>query len=173
MQQVWTMLRLFRTAFFLVGVLSLSPWLMAQQKMFTPQLIELAFVPLKVEEAERQARGTVKVENAIPAQEQVFPDEKSWHTFWDKYGGRAPKVDFNKNQVAAVFLGPASPGHEVEIRKITYDLHKKLIIIHVTELLPNPEKTYPTVVVYPSAIVVFSKEPGEVEFTHTKRTRTD
>jgi hypothetical protein len=134
---------------------------------------ELLFSRLKVEEAERQAKGDAKEEDAIRAQERVFTDAESWRAFWSPYKtGKVPEVDFKTQHVAAVFLGPKpNPGFGVEIRKITHDPLKRLTVIHVLELLPDPRKMYAGLVVYPADIVVFPATPGQVRFEMARRVR--
>lgn len=135
---------------------------------------ELAFSRLRIEEVERQARGTVKGEDAIPAQERVFVDAQSWRAFWSRYDGeQLPEVDFEKYRVAAVFLGASGPGHDIQVRKVTFDARERLTTVHVVELLPDPQKIYATVIVYPADVVVFPARPGAVAFVRTKKTRGD
>jgi hypothetical protein len=135
------------------------------------QLRELVFSRLRVEEAERQAKGNAKEEDVIQAQERVFRDAESWRAFWSPYKDRqVPEVDFKKRYVAAVFLGAKpSPGYGVEISKIVYDPREKLTVVNVVELLPDPEMAYLGVNVYPSDIVAFPAQPGEVVFKRTRR----
>lgn len=137
------------------------------------QLRELAFSRLRVEEAERQAKGDVKEEDVIQAQERVFRDAESWRAFWSPYKDRrVPDVDFKMRHVAAVFLGAKpNPGYGVEISKIVYAPREKLTVVNVVELLPDPEMTYLGVNVYPSDIVAFPAQPGEVVFKRTRRVR--
>jgi hypothetical protein len=129
---------------------------------------------LKIDEAERQTQGSVKEEDAIPAQERVFCDSESWHAFWAKYSkDEPPEVDFKTHQVAAVFLG-AKPnsGYGVEIDRVTYDPKKKQTVIHVIELLPDPKMGYAAVIVYPSDLVVFPAHPGNVRFARDQKIGT-
>lgn len=136
------------------------------------QVQELSFSHLRVKELERQAKGEVKEEDAVQAQERIFTDPESWRAFWSRYG-EAPRVDFKMQHVAAVFSGAMpSPGYGIEIRKITYEPHKKLIVIHVVEFLPDPETGYADVIVYPSHVVVFPAKSGKVQFARTQRVRT-
>lgn len=138
----------------------------------SPQAQKIPFTHLKVEEVERQAKGDMKEEDAIQAQERVFTDPESWRAFWSPYG-EVPRVDFEMHHVAAVFLGAKpNPGYGVEINKIIYNPRKKLTVIHVVELLPAPEMGYGAVVVYPADIVVFPAKPGKVQFARTRRVRT-
>ena len=139
------------------------------------QVQDITFSRLKVEAAEKQAKGSIKEELAIKARERVFTNSESWHAFWSPHvDGKVPQVDFNVNQVAAVFLGAKpNPGYGVEISKISYDPRKKLTVIHVVELLPDPEMSYLAVIVYPSDIVVFPAQPGKVHFERTQRVRAE
>jgi protease stability complex PrcB-like protein len=132
---------------------------------------EVSFSRLKVPVAEKQARGQAKEEDAIPAQERVFVDSESWHAFWAKYdAGQAPQVDFKSRHVAAVFLSTKpSPGYGVEINRITYDPREKRTVIHVIELLPNPDRVYGGIIVYPADVVIFDTRLGEVQFSHIKK----
>lgn len=144
-------------------------------KNTSSELQDIPFIRLRVEEAERQAGGDVREEDAIPAQERVFTDLECWHSFWAKYDlDKVPKVDFRTRLVAAVFLGAKpSPGYGVEISKITYDPQKKRTIIHIVELLPDPELAYAGVIVYPADIVIFPAKSGKVQFARTKKLRTE
>jgi hypothetical protein len=111
--------------------------------------------------------------DAIQAHERVFTDSESWRAFWSPYG-EVPKVDFKTRHVAAVFLGvKPNPGYGVEINKITYNPRKKLTVIHVVELLPDPQMGYFAVIVYPADIVVFPAKPGKVHFKRIQRVRTE
>ena len=141
----------------------------------SPQAQKILFSHLKVEEVERQARGDVKEEDAIQAQERVFTDSESWRAFWSPYdASEVPKVNFKMHHVAAVFLGAKpNPGYGVEINEITYNPRKNLTVIHVVELLPDPEMSYLAVIVYPADIVVFPAKTGKVQFARTRRMRTE
>jgi hypothetical protein len=139
------------------------------------QAQKISFSHLKVEEVERQAKGEVKEEDAIQAQERIFADSESWRAFWSSYGvSEVPKVNFKIHHVAAVFLG-AKPnsGYGVEINRITYTPRKNLTVIHVVELLPDPQMAYLAVIVYPSDIVLFPAKPGKAQFARTRRIRTE
>lgn len=141
----------------------------------SPQAQEILFSHLKVKEVERRAKGNVKEEDAIQAQERVFTDSESWRAFWSPYGdGEVPRVDFKTRHVAAVFLGAKpNPGYGVEISKIIYNPRKKLTVIRAVELLPDPEMSYLAVLVYPADIVVFPAKPGKVHFKRIQRVRTE
>lgn len=153
----------------LVGLAIITYYLQAQHKAASP--LGIPFERLEIEEVERQKKGNVKTKDAIPAQEKVFADSESWDEFWAKYGGREPEVDFSTNLVAGVFIGAASPGHGVEITRITYDPNKQLTTIHVIDWQLNPHIVYPTVVVYPADVVRFPKQPGKWKFVRTAKIR--
>lgn len=139
----------------------------------SPQAQELSRRRLAVGEAERQSRGEAKEDEAIQAQERVFNDAESWRDFWSSYGDvKVPEVDFASSRVAAVFLGARpSPGYGVEISKIIYHPGKRLTVIHVVELLPDPQMSYLALLVYPADIVVFPAKPGQVRFARKRRVR--
>ena len=109
----------------------------------------------------------------IPAQKVIFRNQKSWESFWEKYGKEAaPQIDFTKYIVVGVFLGvKPNPGYGVEITQI-----QKLeseILIHIIEYIPNPKYDYPSVIVYPYHIVTFPKTEGEIVFTVEQKVRDE
>jgi len=155
----------------LVGtILCAGCMLSAEKKTGAAPSSEIAFERLRITEVENQNRGTVRQEDAIPAQQRVFTDADCWRAFWKKHGIKAPDVDFRTNWAAAVFLGPKpDPGYGVQISSIAYDEVKGRVIMRVTELQPDPDMGYAAVVVYPGDVVVFRKS---VEFEMERKVRT-
>jgi len=129
-------------------------------------------VRLSVPELERQKQGNVLTAKAIPAQTKVFTNAASWRQFWVGFTSDTPAdLDFRSNIVAAVFLGPSSPGHVVEITKVDYHRDSSLIVVQVTDWQPNPNYTYPAVIVYPGDVVRFPFRSGKVEFERNRKER--
>lgn len=102
---------------------------------------------------------------SIPAQKVVFRDQESWEVFWEKYGKETvPKIDFTKDIVVGVFLGPQpNPGYGVEITQIQKSGSQ--IVVKVVERIENPNFGYIAVIIYPYHIVSFPKVEGEIIFT--------
>jgi hypothetical protein len=126
---------------------------------------DVKFTRLKMEALEQQKNGVARTDQAIPAQTLVFTNMPGWLTFWEKHGvSNPPRIDFSTNSVVGVFLGPASPGHAVEITRITYNQAKEIFSVYVTEWQPNPALTYSAVIIYPGDMVLFPKQVGKTEF---------
>jgi hypothetical protein len=131
---------------------------------------KLPFDRLKINAIENQKQGSVRTDEAIPAQELVFTDAKSWQGFWAKNNiTEFPIIDFNTTSVAAVFLGARGDGYDVRIKEITYDPQRNVITIYVVELLPSPEQILLGVVTYPADVVSFSSKEAEVEFIREQK----
>ena len=121
----------------------------------------LKFERLTIPEVERQKQGTGASDKAIPAQVKVFTNAASWREFWAGYTSDKPgDIDFRSNIVVGVFLGPASPGHGVEITRIDYHPKGPSNVIRVTDWKPSPSFTYPAVIVHPADVVRFPFRPS-------------
>jgi Carboxypeptidase regulatory-like domain len=94
---------------------------------------------------------------------EVFTDSESWQAFWAKYNIKAPSVDFQKHQVAAIFLGTLSNLGSVKISRITYNYRRKKAVIHVESNVCSGDPCS-TVISGPAEIVVFPLKPGTTEF---------
>lgn len=130
---------------------------------------EITFTRLTIKEAERQKTGSLGFKGAIPKQDVVFTDAKTWEDFWHKYSvDEVVRVDFKKYSVAAVFSGEKeSSGYSVEIIKILNDPASKVMRVKVEETKPSGPTGHLDVITYPSDVVMFPAQPSTVEFIHS------
>jgi hypothetical protein len=167
----------FATQLFLAAISTLLAAVVATnacQSPTSPDVSPLAFRPLTIAELERQGSGTVLAEHAIPASEKSFESHESWSAFWSATNTTdLPRVDFSASRLIGVFLGPSGPGHRVRIDRVTYSAVANETVVHYTKLLPNPQRIYPTVVVYPSVVAEIERRPGSVRFTHDEAINPD
>lgn len=109
----------------------------------------------------------------VPPMEKVWGLASGFLEFWSQYGiGTPPSIDFERESVAAVFLGPKpNAGYGVKIVSVTVSDGQTTIAY--TRLLPNPERDYAAVITYPFDLVVFPRSLQDVRFQKTDATRHD
>jgi hypothetical protein len=130
---------------------------------------DLGLQPLRIEAIENQTRGNVAYSDAIPAQAIVFADAASWHSFWHGLAiSEVPDVDFAAVHVVALFLGPRGAGWGVDVHKVSYDQQEQRTIVYVVERTPNPDKVYPSVVIFPGIVVSYPARPGTTELVRVR-----
>jgi hypothetical protein len=99
------------------------------------------------------------------AEQVVVRTDAEWQSLWQRHapGRSAPKVDFSKNMVVAVFLGSRpSGGYQVQITDVLLD--GKTLIVQWTEARPAPGQVAAAVMTSPSHIVTVPRHAGEVRF---------
>jgi hypothetical protein len=101
----------------------------------------------------------------VPLRE-VFNDSESWHALWAKHNIKTPLVDFQKYQVAAIFLGKQGSVGSVSISRITYNYRLKKTIIHVESNVCSGGPCVPAISC-PADIVLFPLKLGTTEFNTT------
>lgn len=104
------------------------------------------------------------IPKSIPVQKVIYKDQESWEAFWQRYGKESPpKIDFTKYVIVGVFLGAKpNPGYRVEITQV--QKADSRILIKIVEYIPNPNRIYATIVIYPYCIIYFPKTEGEIIF---------
>ena len=94
---------------------------------------------------------------------------QQWEQFWALHASQGlkstptPSVDFERDMVLAVVLGPRpNPGYGVEIEELFTE--EGCLIVAARETLPDPERMYAQVVCTPFHVVVAPAFDGPVEF---------
>ena len=105
-------------------------------------------------------------------QRLVIKDQKAWEKTWALMKGNimpkqaAPKIDFNKNMVIAVFMGrKMSGGYSIKVAKID---DKDKLIVTVKESSPPKGGMTTMALTSPYHVVVIAKSAKEVEFKEGK-----
>jgi hypothetical protein len=112
----------------------------------------------------------------VKPRQVIVRDAKAFATLWKEHTtGIAippplPKVDFQKNDVVAVFMGSKpTGGYSVEIGDIRHE--KKGATITVTLLKPGPGSIVTQAFTYPFAMRAVPKLPKTVKFAITEKVR--
>jgi len=75
---------------------------------------------------------------------RTLPD---WQALWRKHATAlpgapaAPKVDFSRDMVIAVFAGEATPATRVSIVRIFQDQGRLIVLVRIGEIQPGPAQT--------------------------------
>lgn len=111
--------------------------------------------------------------SAVATGNRVWSSEQEFTRFWQAHSSAPrPEIDFAERSVVAVFLGERpNAGYSVEIGRIF--ISDGVVVVHYTELLPNPERDYATMITYPYQAVEVSRLPGEVSFRGSRLERSD
>jgi hypothetical protein len=108
-------------------------------------------------------------EDELPPGKYVFKERRAWDDFFSRFGAvPAIDVDFTLDTVAAAFSGErSSPGHRLEVDSVrrASDGGHAVLMVHLREVLPNPARGYPAVVVYPKVVVAFRRPALPVLFS--------
>ncbi len=115
-------------------------------------------------------KGANSAQNA--RQRVVVKDQKAWEKTWSGMKGsiqpkpEAPKIDFNKNMVIAVFMGRKNTGgYSVKIVSI---VEKEKLIVTVKENSPPADAMVTMALTAPYHVVVVPKTAKAVEFVDGK-----
>jgi hypothetical protein len=104
------------------------------------------------------------------ARQAVAKTEAEWSARWRAHNpaAPAPKVDFNKRMVAAVFLGTRpSAGYSVEITGTKGG--GKTLLVEWREFPPKPGNLSAQVLTSPAHFVTIPKFDGEIKFQKVDR----
>jgi hypothetical protein len=118
----------------------------------------------------QQWKGAYSAQNT--AQRVVVKDRKSWEKTWSgmkrpmQPKTEAPKIDFDKHMVLAVFLGRKNTGgYAVAIAKIE---QKEKLVVTVKETSPPPDAMVTMALTAPYHVVVVPKTEKAIEFVDAK-----
>ena len=96
----------------------------------------------------------------------VARNDQEWAALWQKHAGlgkAAPKIDFSKRTVVAVFLGSRpSAGYRVEVNGTRQD--GNALIVTWRELPPPRDSLLAQVITSPAHLVSIPKFDGEIKF---------
>ena len=96
----------------------------------------------------------------------VVRNDQEWASLWQKHAGlgkSAPKVDFTKRTVVAVFLGSRpSAGYRVDVSGTRQD--GKALIVSWREIPPPGDSLLAQVITSPAHLVSIPKFDGEIKF---------
>ena len=96
----------------------------------------------------------------------VARNEQQWAALWQQHAGPAkpaPKVDFSKRTVAAVFLGSRpSAGYGVEVIGTRRD--GKALVVTWREIRPGRDSLLAQVITSPAHLVSIPKFDGDIRF---------
>ena len=96
----------------------------------------------------------------------VARNDKEWAALWQQHAGPAkpaPKVDFSKRTVAAVFLGSRpSAGYGVEVIGTRQD--GKALVVTWREIRPGRDSLLAQVITSPAHLVSIPKFDGDIRF---------
>ena len=104
------------------------------------------------------------------ARQAVARTPAEWAALWRRHAGDqpAPKIDFTKRTVVAVFLGTRpTAGYAVEVSG-TKPVDKTLIV-EWSEQTPTPGNVVAQVITSPSHLVSIPKFDGEITFRKVDR----
>ena len=96
----------------------------------------------------------------------VARNDQQWAALWQQHAGLgkpAPKVDFSKRMVVAVFLGSRpSAGYRVEVSGTRQE--GKTLIVTWREITPDRDSLLAQVLTSPSHLVSIPRFDGEIKF---------
>ena len=99
----------------------------------------------------------------------VARNEQQWAALWQQHAGlgkAAPKVDFSRRTVVAVFLGSRpSAGYRVAVSGTRVD--GKTLIVTWREIEPPGDSLLAQVITSPAHLVSIPKFDGEIKFERT------
>jgi hypothetical protein len=112
-----------------------------------------------------------KMSNVEEATQVVAKTPEEWAALWRLHAGDqapAPRIDFAKRMVVAVFLGSRpSAGYAVEVSSTKAAGHT--LIVEWTEHAPAPGSLTAQVITSPSHLVSLPKFDGQVTFRKVDR----
>jgi hypothetical protein len=134
-----------------------------------------ALVPAMVLMMALQAGGIETIvrdnqSNVEDAKQAVARTPAEWAALWRLHAGdqAAPKIDFTKRTVVAVFLGTRpSAGYAVEVSGTKPA--GKTLIVEWSEQTPKPGNVSAQVITSPSHLVSIPKFEGEITFRKVER----
>ena len=101
----------------------------------------------------------------------VITDQPAWQRFWEGHVSNrtdappVPAVDFGKERVAALLLGPKSNGcWSVEVTRVSSDNVAESTVVAYTVHEPPKGQVCTAVVTYPHHVIAIAKGPTEVRF---------
>lgn len=103
--------------------------------------------------------------NVDAPRQVVAKTQKEWDTLWRLHAGDkpAPKVDFSRRMVVAVFLGSrVTGGFRADVTGTRQDGGK--LIVEWREQRPDPRDIVAQVLTSPATLVTVEKFDGEVVF---------
>ena len=96
----------------------------------------------------------------------VARSDQEWAALWQRHAGLgkpAPKVDFSKRTVVAVFLGSRpSAGYRVEVSRTRQE--GKTLIVTWREIPPDRDSLLAQVLTSPAHLVSIPRFDGEIKF---------
>ena len=108
--------------------------------------------------------------NVEDAKQAVARTPAEWAALWRLHAGDqpAPKIDFSKRTVVAVFLGSRpTAGYAVEVSGTKPS--GKTLIVEWNEQTPKPGNVSAQVITSPSHLVSIPKFEGEITFRKVER----
>jgi hypothetical protein len=99
----------------------------------------------------------------------VARSTEAWRELWKEHASpslpppQVPEVDFSRNMVAGIVLGPRpSAGYSVEIERV--ERTGERLVLHAQTTEPPPDTMQATVMTNPFHFVALSRHDGSVEF---------
>jgi len=128
--------------------------------------IELKLTPLTLKQFADKGDDPNTIASDIGNCRKIIETATDWREFWRRASVDKPlTVDFRKYRVVVIGLGDKpNPGYGIRIEKAVYLTDKKITQVALTYLVPNPAMGYIDVIVYPVAISLVPKKPGDVRF---------